>query len=173
MKKVYMAILVILVVAIIFSPLIIGRLITGSRVQWGFSYITVEEIPELGLDVVRAEVISYSSESPRAYTLYTIRILEVFQGALQVGDETEMVQWGRRSIWNRDWISIRVEDDLVLLLGNYASPASIFAIYRLSRSVPSDVELDASIRLNPESSRSLAVDNLRITVEDLWNLRDD
>ena len=173
MKKVWIVILVPLVVVIIIPLLIIREMHIGTGGgDWGFSHITVEEIPELGLDVVRAEIISYSSESPRAYTLYTIRILEVFQGDLQVGDETEMVQWGRRSIWNRDWISIRTGNDLVLFL-HRESPASIFAIYRLSRSVPSDVELDPSIRLNPESSRSLAVDNFRITVEDLWSLRED
>ena len=182
MKKAMLVISVIVFLVAAFAFVKIGMpLIRLTQGDWGFYYIAVEEIPGLSVDVVRAEIISSTTDTVELagdrgtypITIYTIQILEAFQGELQVGDEIEMFQWGRRPIWSRNWISIRTGNDLILFLHTDSSPASIFAVYRLSRRVPSDVKLDASIRLNPVSSRRLPGDSLRITVEDLWNLRED
>ena len=133
-------------------------------------------------DVVRVEIVSLAVEElqPRfsdrtyAYTVYTVRILEMFQGDLQVGDEVEIVQQGERSLWNRRWISISVGDDLVLFFRTRPDfPASMSGVYRLSRNVPSDVAIDTSIRLRPIRSRGLPGDGIRVTVEELWDLRED
>ena len=178
MKKVWMAILVTLVVAIIFSPLIIRRrLVVIQTSEWYTSY-TLDDISGLGVDVVRAIILS-SIDEPHSHTIYTIRILETFQGELLTGGKIEIAQWRDEPIRNRnssrrkDWISMEPDDDLVLLLRTSNSPASIFAVYRLPESVSVDVELDASVRLRGVRSRRLLGDGIELTVEDLWNLRDD
>ena len=176
MKKKLIIIMATICVIISIIPIIIIINTHRSINSGGWNvYNSLSLMSEASTDVVRAEVISSVNKS-RDFAVYTIHILEVFQGDLQVGNEVEMIQWGRRSIWNwnRDWASIRVEDDLVLFLrAQTNSPASIFGVYRLSRSIPNDVEIDASIRLISVRSRRLAGDGVEVTIEDLWSLRED
>ena len=183
MKKAMLVITVIVFVAAAFAFVKVGMpLIRLSRGQQ-FDFHNVGTMAEASAHVVRAEILSATVKTEEfrrtagdaqvvTGTIYTIRTLEVFQGELEVGEEIEMIQWWGGLIWDRNGLSIREGNDLILFL-SFRSPASIFGVYRLPRSVSSDVELDSSIRLRPVRYRRLPGNGVRITVQDLWDLREN
>jgi len=153
-----------------------------------------EDMAELSTDVVRAEIISSRVEEvefeghnhPYIYTFYVIRILEVFQGDLQVGEEIEMAQiggeLGNMVMINSDEIPIEEGEDLVLFLLTYPGyPAGFFqqGVYQLDEEVGSEEEIDTSIELIPVVPEREIGDEFEVliefevSVEDLWELEED
>ena len=150
------------------------------------SYDSVEEMAERATDVVRGEILLSRVEKREhhmdwvdIYTIYTIRILEVFQGDLEVGDEIELSQMGGEvdniKVINLDRVPIEVGDDLVMFLrtrsGNLAGILNPWqGIYRLSEEVGNTEEIDASIKLISVFGGEENLFELDVTVEDLWAL---
>ena len=147
---------------------------------------TQDEMAEYATDVVRAKVLSSTVERRRAgdddywlYTVYTIRILEVFQGDLQIGDEIELAQMGGESetevMISSGWIPIETGDDLVLFLLTYPGFSAGFflqGVYRLSEALEATQVMDATIELIPlvREGRDSLEESFDLTVEDLWAL---
>ena len=150
------------------------------------SYATFDEMANDATDIVRAEILSSTVKIWRIgygdlpHIVYTIRILEVFQGDLQVGDEIEMEQLGGESdymvIINPNKIPIEIGDDLILFLLNRdpSTPAGILhqGVYRLSKEIDSIEEIDASIELISVVDDEGWIE-IEITVEDLWDLEEN
>ena len=187
MKKAILVITVIVFVVAAFAFVKVGMpLIRLSRGQQDvLNFNNMREMAASSPYIVRAETLSATvtrkefGNAPDdiqvlTSTVYTIRILEIFRGELEVGDEIEMDQWWGGRLWRRNGLSIREGDDLVLFLTPRTDfPATIFGVYRLSRSVPSDVEIDTSIKLRPVRYRRLPGNGVRVTVQDLWDLREN
>lgn len=149
---------------------------------------TLEEMAEWSTDVVRAKIISYTVGTmefegdyrSQVYTFYTIRILEVFQGNLQVGDEIELAQvggkWENILVINEDEIPIEVGYDLVLFLITYPGfPAGFYqqGVYRLSEDLEATQEMDNSIELIPVLAEGMESSEFNLIVKDLWELDED
>ena len=149
--------------------------------QWVF-YGTFDAMAERATDVVRAEILSSTlGERWGGYqTIYEVRILEVFQGDLQIGDKIELAQLGGESAYritiNLEKIPIEIGDDLVLFLLNNdpTTPAGLLhqGAYRLSESLESDEKMDASIELIPIVPEGMNFRRFHITVKELWGLRE-
>ena len=186
MKKVLVTLLVLAILSSITYIIIRSVLSEGGGGDW-IGFDSLEDMAEFSTDVVRAEILSSRVEEVEfegyafsdIYTFYTIQILEVFQGDLEVGNEVEMSQWGDGLGREGNWISIGVGDDLILFLVNHDSSAPagfpLQGVYRLSRQVSNSEELDPTIELIPVLSRNIGLygSDIIVTVEDLWGLRSD
>lgn len=151
------------------------------------SYDSIDEMTERATDVVRVEVLSStitrwayegSDFLRNIYTFYTIHVLEVFQGNLQVGDEIEVAQLGGKldnvEMINRNRVPFEIGDELVMFLVFFPEkdyPAGILnpwqGIYRLSEEVGYGEEIDPSIALIPLHDEGNYSTNFELTVEDL------
>jgi len=159
-------------------------------------YENFESLSDGATDVVRAEVIFYRVDElawsladddywPNGdryqrdiYTIHEIRILEVFQGNLKVGDVIEIGQLGGETaelkVINLDKVFFNIGDDVVLFLLRYDEnfPAGILnpfqGAYHFSTTIETSDE--SVLELELENVFEDSSFDLEITLEDMIEL---
>ena len=156
--------------------------VLDERPEWFNSHGSIVGDPPLGTTAYEIRDMFHS-----IFTVYRVRVIDVFQGDMQPGDIVEVMQEGGERggfrFGNREKISIAVGDDLVFfaafssefpaLPGGFMNPYQ--TVYRFSDfydrvAIESDIEMDISEELESMGPDAYHHLTLPITLGDLIGL---
>ena len=166
--------------------------------DWPF-YHDIEALTNSSTDIVRATAMSSrveefnaSLDATPAYqisTITTFRVLEVFDGNMEIGDYFDLVQpggiVGSTQLINYDAIELGFSDDFVLFLNTHFMNQGVYAfllnpfqaVYNIPSSVESitnldltELEIELASAFEFSSPEEAATFNLEITLEDLVDI---